>query len=67
MAVRLADCEALEAPGDFRRLEAFDGSPYDVIAGAMLVPHADHDDRVQCAVGLAVAGAVEAVTVGASR
>ena len=53
---------AFEAADGFAAGFAFAGSPVDVCAVVGVAVAADHDDRVEGAVGLAVATAVESVT-----
>src|SRR5690242_369289 len=65
--VDLAGDIAFEAAEDVSFGQTFGGAAGDVVAGALVVAHADQDDGVQGAVGGAVTAAVEAVAVSASR
>ena len=55
---------AHEAASDLAAGLALCGAPLDVVLGLGVVLHADHGDRVERVVGLAVAAAVDAVAAG---
>jgi hypothetical protein len=55
---------ALEAADDLAFAESFGGAALDVVAGGLVVPHADDRNDVERAVGRSVTAAAESVTTG---
>jgi hypothetical protein len=67
VSVELAGDLALEASSDAASAESLSGAAGDVVAGAFIVSHPGAGDRVERAVELAVAAAVEPVFVPVAR
>ena len=62
--VDLSRKEAFEAPDDLTFGSAIGGASGDVVAGRLMVPHADDDGSIEGGVGVSVAASIEAVPAG---
>ena len=62
--VDLAGEEAFETPDDLASGSAIGGASGDVVAGGLVVPHADDDGAIEGRIGLSVPAPIEAVPAG---